>query len=381
MKTEKLYYADAYIKEFDATVLSCTECEGGFDIILDKSAFFPEEGGQYSDRGYIADAYVYDVRERDKVIHHYAKSAVNVNETLHCKLDFEERFDKMQQHTAEHIISGILHSMYGIENTGFHLGAELVTLDTSRPVSAQELALVEERVNEAIQKNVGIRAYFPAESELSVIEYRSKLELTEDVRIVEIEGYDRCACCAPHVNYSGEIGQLIFVDSVKHKGGSRITMLAGMRAYKYVRNILSEASSVSVRLSAPKTMIASEVDKLLSSKSALEYKINGLANSLAELYAASVTETDGNYVFCSELLDFDALRNFMNIARRKIGGIFVGLVGEENNYRYILMSDSESFKSIVSDANAALSGRGGGRAPMASGSFAATLQAIRDHFA
>lgn len=380
MKTEKLYYADAYIKEFDALVISCTECDSGYDIVLDKTAFFPEEGGQYSDKGYIGESYVFDVREKEKVIHHYSKHAVSVNKTLHCKLDFEERFDKMQQHTAEHIISGVLHSLYGIDNTGFHLGAEIVTLDTSRVVTWDELTLVERLVNEAIQKNVKISASFPSEEELSALEYRSKLELTEDVRIVEIEGYDRCACCAPHVNYSGEIGQLVFVESVKHKGGSRITMLAGMRAYAYVKKVLTEAASVSVKLSAPKTMISSEVDKLLDSKSALEYEIKGLANAMAQLYADSIPQTEGNYVFYSEMLDFDALRTLMNISREKIGGAFIGLVGRENNYRYVIMADGDDFQQLVKNANSALSGRGGGRAPMASGSFCASLEQIKEYF-
>ena len=380
MKTEKLYYADAYIKEFDATVISCTECESGYDIVLDKTAFFPEEGGQYSDTGYIEDAYIFDVQENEKIIHHFSKNAVNVNNTVHCRLNFEERFDKMQQHTAEHIISGILHSLYGMENTGFHLGAELVTLDTSRPITKDELEWVERLVNEAIQKNVKIKASFPSPDELSRLEYRSKLALTEDVRIVEIEGYDRCACCAPHVSFSGEIGQLVFVESVKHKGGSRITMLAGMRAYDYLRRIHSEASAVSVKLSAPKAAISSEVDKLLESKAALEYKINGLANALAELYAESIPKTEGNYVFYSDMLDFDALRSLMNISHDKIGGVFVGLAGNESGYRYIIMTESADFQAIVKNANAALFGRGGGRAPMASGSFSASLEDIRKYF-
>ena len=380
MKTEKLYYNDAYIKEFDAMVLSCTEYEKGYDVVLDKTAFFPEEGGQYSDRGYIDSSYVFDVRKKEKVIHHYSKTPVNVNKTVRCKLDFEERFDKMQQHTAEHIISGILHSLYGIENTGFHLGAELVTLDTSRQVTQEELDVAERLVNEAIQKNVKVTASFPNGEELLRLQYRSKLELTEDVRIVEIEGYDRCACCAPHVNFSGEIGQLIFVESVKHKGGSRITMLAGMRAYNYVKKILSEATEVSVKLSAPRTAIASEVDKLLENKSALEYEIKRLGCALAELYAGSIPKTDGNYVFYSEILDFDALRTLMNICAEKVGGTLVGLVGSENNYRYVLMSRSEDFQSVVKSANSALCGRGGGRAPMASGSFSASLEDIKAYF-
>ena len=380
MKTEKLYYSDAYIKEFEASVLYVNAIGEYYDVVLDKTAFFPEEGGQYSDTGYIGGAEVFDVKEIDGVIHHYTKSALNVNNCVHCAINFNERFDKMQQHTAEHIISGIFHSLYGVENTGFHLGAELVTLDTSRPITKNELFYVEKLVNEAIQKNVKVTAYFPSADELSSIEYRSKLDLKENVRIVNIEGYDCCACCAPHVAFSGEIGLLKFVSSVKHKGGSRITMLAGMRAYDYVAKLFEEASGVSVLLSAPVTDISKETEKLLSSKEQLAFKLSSLAKDMANLIAESIEPIDKNLVLYYPALDFDALKVLMNLVKEKVEGTLVGLVGEEGSYRYIIMSDSSDFQEIVKNANSALLGRGGGRAPMASGSFGATLAEIKNHF-
>ncbi|MBQ3016561.1 MAG: hypothetical protein IJD79_07260 [Clostridia bacterium] len=378
--TEKLYYIDAYIKEFDATVVSVEQNEKGYDIVLDKTAFFPEGGGQYSDKGFIDDAEIYDVQETDGIMHHYSKTPINVNKCVHCVIDFDERFDKMQQHTAEHIISGLFHSIYGVENTGFHLGAETVTLDTSRPVTKEELATVERLVNIAIQKNVKVSASFPSQDVLHTLDYRSKLDLKENVRIVDIEGYDSCACCAPHVNTTGEIGLLKFVCAVKHKGGSRITMLAGMRAYDYVNTISCEASAISVMLSAPADEISTEVQKLLNSRDELSYKLSSVGKEMAELIAGSIAPTDKNTVLHYSALDYDALRCLMNLVKEKVGGILVGIVGDEGNYRYILMSERADFADIVKSANSALSGRGGGRAPMASGTFSATEQEIKKYF-
>ncbi len=380
MKTEKLYYTDSYIKEFDAKVLFVSECDKGYDIVLDKTAFFPEEGGQYSDTGYIDSAKIFDVKEKDGIIHHYAKTSIDVNKSVHCKIDFEERFDKMQQHTAEHIISGIFHSLYGVENTGFHLGAEIVTLDTSRPVTKEELITVERLVNEAIQKNVTVSASFPTAEELAAIEYRSKLELTENVRIVNIYGYDLCACCAPHVKSTGEIGLLKIVSMVKHKGGSRITMLAGMRAYDYLLKISNEASAVSVMLSAPVDEISVEVGRLLASRDELSFKISAMGKDMAELISGEIENTDENLLLYYPMLDFDALKVLMNSVKEKVKGILVGITGTEGSYRYIIMSDSDSFSDIVKKANAVLSGRGGGRPPMASGTFSASYEEIKRFF-
>lgn len=379
-KTEKLYYKDAYVKEFDAVALSCDACECGFDIVLDKTALFPEEGGQYSDKGYIGSAFVFDVREKGGVIHHYSKEAINVNKTVHCKLNFEERFDKMQQHTAEHMISGFLHKLYGIENTGFHLGAVDVTLDTSAPVSREQMAEVEALVNLAVTRNLKIETSFPSPDELPRLKYRSKLDLTENVRIVDIGDVDSCACCAPHVAYTGEVGFIKLVDAVKRKEGSRIRMLAGKRAYDYIAKIALEASAVSVMLSAPVTEISGEVEKLLSAKCELDSKISAMGREMAEAFAASFAGTDKNAVFCYPTFDTEAMRVFVNKCSEKVGGALVCLSGEEGDYKYILYTDSPDFQNIVKNANAALSGRGGGKAPMASGSFKATLLEIKKYF-
>lgn len=379
-KTEKLYYLDAYIKEFEAEVLSCEECDIGFDTVLDKTAFFPEEGGQYSDKGYIDGVYVFDVQEKDGIIHHYSKEPINVNKSVQCSINFEERFDKMQQHTAEHMISGFFHKLYGIENTGFHLGAVDVTLDTSKPVTKEQLSEVERLVNIAVFKNIKIETSFPKSQELKNLDYRSKLDLTENVRIVDIGDVDSCACCAPHVAYTGEVGMVKFVDAIKRKEGSRIRMLAGLRAYDYVAKITSEASAVSVMLSAPVTEISGEVENLLASKKALESEKASMGREMAEAFAASFSGTDGNAVFYYPMLDTEAMRTFVNKCAPKVKGVLVALSGEEGNYKYVIYSESSDFGNIVKEANASLLGRGGGKSPMASGTYKASLLEIKSFF-
>ncbi len=380
MKTEKLYYKDSYIKEFDALVLSCDKSDKGYDVVLDKTAFFPEAGGQTSDKGYINDARVFDAREINGVIHHYTESAVNVNESVQCVLDFEERHSKMRSHTAEHIVSGLFHSLYGIENTGFHLGSLDVTFDTSEVVTREMLKKVERLANEAVCKNAPVTAYMPTESELSSLEYRSKLDLKEDVRIVHIEGYDDCACCAPHVAYTGEIGMIKFLDAVKHKSGSRIRMLAGMDAYDHLVTVTEQAQRISVLLCAPTTEIADEVDRLHSAKCELDRRQSELGRELAAAKAEALSPTAGNAVLISPIAESDALRALVNTAAPKVGGITLALFGEECDYRYVLYTESPDFSSIVKNANAALGGKGGGRAPMAQGSYRATIEEIKKYF-
>lgn len=380
MKTEKLYYADSYIKEFDACVISCVKAENGYDIVLDSTAFFPEEGGQTADRGYIGDSEVFDVREYGDKIHHFATSPAPENTHVKCVLFFEERFEKMQCHTAEHIICGIFHSLYGIENTGFHLGHEDVTFDTSAVITKEQLLTVERLANEAVFRNLKVETLFPTPEELPDMEYRAKLDLTENVRIVVIGDVDSCACCAPHVSYTGEIGLIKLIDCVKHKGGSRIRMLAGKRAYNYISKLAEENSAVSVMLSAPVTEISTEVKKLLDGKSALELRIKNMGNTMAQLLANNVAPTEKNAVYYLPKLDAEALRTFANVAGERVKGALVALTDGEGDFKYVIHYDSPKLSSLVKSANSALIGKGGGRQPMAEGGFRESLEKIKSFF-
>ena len=191
--TEKLYDNDAYLTEFTAQVISCTPCENGYKVILDKTAFFPEEGGQYSDKGFIDDSAVFDVQLENGELLHYCSEAVSGS--VIGKIDFQRRFRNMQSHTGEHIISGLIHSLFGGENVGFHLGQEEVTCDYDIELDSQQLALIELEANKAIYRNLAVKGYYPQAEKLKEIPYRSKKEIEEAVRIVEIEDIDCCACC------------------------------------------------------------------------------------------------------------------------------------------------------------------------------------------
>ena len=378
--TEKLYYKDAYIKEFSATVISSAESDGGYLLVLDKTAFFPEEGGQYSDTGIIDGVKVCDVREIDGVIYHKMNAPVEVGKTVECRLDFDERFEKMQCHTAEHILSGVFHNLYGVDNVGFHLGKEDVTMDISRPLSWDEIMRVEEIANRAVFDNVEVVSLFPTSDELKEMEYRSKLDLTENVRIVNIIGYDSCACCAPHVKYTGEIGFIKILDAVKMRGGMRMNITAGRRAYYTVKSAFENLGSISRSLSVPKLECADGVERLL--KTAEEYKseIKDLRIKSVVGEAEKIAYTGGNLVHFFRDADFDALRAALNLLAEKADGTVVLLSGGEGGYKYVILKRGADMRSEIKAINAALLGRGGGNSDFAQGTFSASLEDIRAYF-
>ena len=382
MKTEKLYYESAYINDFYATVLSCESCEGGFSVILDRTAFFPEEGGQSADGGKLGGLDVLGVTESHGIISHILPAPLAVGSEVYGVLNFDERLEKMRIHTAEHILSGIIHALYGADSTGFPRGHDEVTFDTSRVMEWDELCEVERLANVAVMANMAVTVSYPAPEELPNLEYRSKLDITEDVRIVKIGNVDSCACCAPHVNTTGEIGLIKIVSAVKHRGGSRITMLAGERAYNYVCRVINEASRAAVMLSSPETDFATELEARLRKHEAATYELTGARSELAEALAAAQESTEGNALILANKLDEEGRRKLVNIAKDKVLGTLVVLSGSDGAYRYVLHSGAAGgeFSALVKAANEALSGKGGGRPPMAQGTYLATLGEIKAYF-
>ena len=378
--TEKLYYRDAYIKEFDATVADSFTDGDKFVIVLDSTAFFPEEGGQSSDTGFIGDARVYDVREKNGIIFHYADKLLDIGATYSCKIDFEDRFEKMQCHTAEHIISGAIKRLYGFDNVGFHLGATEVTMDINGVLSREELDAVELIANRAVFDNTPIRAYFPRGDELSTLSYRSKLDLVENVRIVEVEGYDLCACCAPHVARTGEIGLIKILNFEKHRGGLRINIAAGYRALRDYREKYENVLKISAIFSEPQSTVASAAESFSASYEELKAKLKMAGISNARLEARLIESTDSSLVCHYPNMSMDELREFVNCAKDKVGGILVALTGAEGNYKYIMTSSQLDLSLIFKRINSDLSGRGGGRDNMIQGSFATDLEYISRYF-
>ena len=378
MKTEKLYYKDAYIAEFSANVISCERAGDFYDAVLDKTAFFPEEGGQYSDRGTLGGANVLNVLEKDGIIHHYVDSLISGE--VSGVISFDERYEKMQCHSGEHILSGLIHSLYGLDNVGFHLGAEEVTMDINSPLSEEELNRVEELANEIIYKNVDITTEFPTPDKLHTMQYRAKLDLTEDVRIVRIGEYDSCACCAPHVKSTGEIGIIKILGFTKLRGGIRIYITAGRRAMKTYREYYNSVRAVSALLSIPKSQIAEGVEKLLSDFAEIKSEFASYRLLKIENDARKIERTDGNLVVCLPDATSEELIAFSNIALDRIEGMLVLLSGKDGDYKYVISSKNQDLRLTVKEINKSLLGRGGGRPNMVQGSFACGIEDIRNYF-
>jgi len=377
--TTKLYYIDAYIKEFDADVLSVTKTESGFDVVLDRTAFFPEEGGQSSDNGYISGERVLSVYEKDGIVHHLLSEAPK-SKSVHCEIDFDERFEKMQCHSAEHILCGIIHRLFGLENVGFHLGDDEVLFDISAPLTREELDRVEELANEAVFANLEVVSLFPSPDELPSLEYRSKLELTENVRIVKIGDIDSCACCAPHVSRTGEIGLIKILDFMKHRGGLRIWMSAGRRALRDYRNKYENIKKISASLSVPQSDTASALDAYMQDVKAVKYELKCAREDLAVTRAESVLMTEGNSIHFLPGYSMDDLRIFANVAKSRVGGMLVALTGEEGNYKYIIASERVNLSAEMKNIKSALAGSGGGKSAMVQGSFLEPLDKIKEYF-
>lgn len=377
--TEKLYYQDAYISSFAANVVLVTPCDIGYDVVLDKTAFFPEEGGQSADTGKIGDAKVIHVYERDGVVHHITDKAPSIGEK-HCVINFDDRFVKMQCHTAEHILCGIIHRLFGLDNVGFHLGEDEVVFDVSGVLDREQLDRVETLANEAVFANWPIETIFPTADELSNINYRAKLDITEGVRLVKIGNVDTCACCAPHVSNTGEIGLIKILDFMKHRGGTRIWMVAGRRALMDYRARYENIKAISGMLSTPQLETADTLKSYMAENDGIRAALKQARLRIAELEAEKIEPTDGSAVFYLPDFSIPELIAFSNVANKRIGNLTVALSGTDGDYKYVISSNTSDLRRMAKEINTALGGRGGGRAEMIQGSFSATLDEIKSYF-
>ena len=372
--TEKLYYKDAYIKEFEATVLSCEKEKDLYKIVLDKTAFFPEGGGQTSDVGKISDAVVTDVQEQDDIIYHYANK--EVQGVVSCTLDFEKRFDKMQNHSGEHLVSGLSHKLFGTENVGFHLADDVVTLDTNIPLTGEQIVQLELEANKAIYANVEIKCFFPSAEELETLVYRSKLDLKENVRIVDITGIDACACCAPHVKQTGEIGIIKVIDSMNWKGGTRLTILCGERALSHYKKTYETVKAISNLFSAKQDTLFEFVSKYAEETEKLKNELAGADIERAKLIASLTPETDQSIVIKDDCLKNDGMRELVNLLKDKTEKCVCVLSGVDGAYRYILGAKEMPLRTLIKDLNQKLNGKGGGNDQMVQGTFNAPFNEI-----
>lgn len=381
--TEKLYDKDAYTTRFSARVLSCDAVEGGYATVLTATAFFPEEGGQTCDTGTLGGIPVLHVAlGKDGVIVHTLKEPLAVGTEVEGELDFAPRYRKMQHHTGEHIVSGLAHRLYGAENVGFHLGECDVTMDLSIELDRYALDRIEDLANEAIHKNVAVTARYPSPEELKTLTYRAKLDLTENVRIVTVEGYDDCACCAPHVARTGEIGQIKILDAMRYKGGVRLHLACGMDALRDHRERYAQTLRISNLLSAKQAEIVDAVEQLKEALAEEKRRVNALRVRILNEQIASLPEhADGDLLVFSSVLEARELRELVNAGVPRCSGIFAAFAGDdESGYNYVMGSTSVDLRARSKELNAALSGRGGGSPTMIQGSCKAPRRVIEEYF-
>lgn len=372
--TEKLFYQDSHRSTFTAIVQEVRPSGNGYEIILDRTAFFPEGGGQSSDTGSLGGVSVSDVQEIDgKIIHYTDGPLVEGTEVEGC-IDWTERFSKMQQHTGEHIVSGLIHKIYGYHNVGFHLGTDSVTLDFNGVVPKEKLHEIEQLANEAVAKNLPVQVLYPTDEELSKISYRSKIEIEGQVRIVVIDGYDVCACCAPHVKQTGEIGLIKLVGMQNYKGGVRISMLCGFRALEDYYQKEKNNREIAVMLSAKEYETAVEVERLQEELAMKKAKIAELERKFLEQKVETL-DISSAIVCLFEETDPVMTRELVNLLLKKgakMAAVFSG--NEREGYRYVLGSRSLDVRKNGKLLNEAFHGRGGGKPEMVQG----TVQGKRE---
>lgn len=370
--TQKLYYENQYIKDFAAKVISCEKGEKGYQIILDKTAFYPEGGGQPGDRGFIGGVEVIDTVESGENVVHICSSQVSGE--VECSVDFERRFSFMQQHTGEHIFMGFIHKMCGVDNVGFHMGESGVTVDLNGAVTAQQLEEAEKLTNEAVFKNLPVKAVYPAENELEKYDYRSKKELSGQVRLIDIEGVDLCACCGTHVAFTGEVGIVKIISFMNYKQGIRLTLQIGKKAFEDYCEKNKSVHEISALLKAKTEEITQAVERVQAQLYEARSKYFQLKKELFELRAK---EYEGNS--CCVFDDggnADDARVFSDLLAEKTGIAAVFSGDDENGYKYAVTSRKSDVRAIGKELNSACNGRGGGKPEMIQGSVAATREEI-----
>lgn len=379
--TEKLYESDAYCQSFDATVQACRPHGDGYALILDRTAFFPEGGGQRGDEGYIGELAVKDTREEEGEILHLVDTPCEVGAHLTCRLDFAGRFDRMQNHSGEHIVSGLAHRLHGLENVGFHLGDKETTLDLSGVLDRRQLDEIEDMANEAIFRNLPILCEYPGKEELAAMPYRAKKELSGAVRIVTIPGYDCCACCAPHVARTGEIGQIKLLDMMHYKGGVRIWLAAGRRALLSHREKYSEIATISHTLSTPQEACAAGVERSLAELAEKKEAITALSHALVEArLACLMPNAAGHILYFMPEKDEWMARKLALGGQSKAGGLCAVFFPAEAGYRFVIAAGHGGLREKAATIRTALSARGGGSDELMQGSCTADHATITAFF-
>ena len=378
--TQKLYETDAYVQEFTATVLSCAPAQGGYAVVLDKTAFFPEGGGQPCDLGTLGAAHVTDVHTDGTTITHTTDASLEPGAQVTGRIDWPRRLDAMQQHTGEHILSGALHRLFGAENVGFHIGSPYVRMDTSIPLTAAQLAQAEAEANAAVRADTPVHCYIPDAAILAATEYRSKKELEGPVRLVEAGG-DCCACCGTHLARTGEVGLIKIISAQHYKTGIRLAVACGQRAYDAVAAICADAEAAGRLLSAPAGSLTPAVENRQNGETALKQRIAALQNALADAYVKAAVPGQPA-VLWAEGADGDGLRRIAMAVCADTNQVACALAPGGQGTSYALAApEGIDARALGKALNEAFAGRGGGKPAFCQGSLAQpclTPEAVRE---
>jgi len=381
MNTRKLYYEDPQIREFTARVTACEQTETGCFIVLDATAFYPEGGGQACDLGTLGDANVLDVQEKGETVVHLCDKPLEVGTKVTGKIDWDRRLDLMQQHTGEHIVSGIIHEMFGCHNVGFHVGGDVITIDFDYPISAESLPLIEQRANGAIYADLPVKCWYPSQQELPRVDYRSKKEIPWPVRIVDVPGFDKCACCGVHVTTTGQIGVIKLLSLVKFHQGVRIEMVCGGRAFDFLSRVYEQNKLVSQAFSAKILETGAAAQKINETLAAEKFRASGLERQLYGHIAGSFADS-GDVLYFSDGFSAAAVRELADKISDVCSGTAAVFSGnDESGYSVCLVNKSADISALGKEMNAALNGRGGGKPNFFQGSVQATRQQIECFFA
>lgn len=377
-RMEKLYYQFPYVKEFEAEVLSCTEGKKGYEVVLDRTAFYPEGGGQPSDTGMLGGVRVTAVYERGEDIIHCLERPLVTGTKVMGILDWETHYINTQQHSGEHIVSGLIHAQYGYDNVGFHMGREEMTIDLNGTLTWEQLMEIEKQANAVVYANVPIEITYPSAEELERLEYRSKKELSGLVRIVTIPGADCCACCGTHVERTGEIGAIKFLSMMNYKGGVRISMLCGIKAMEDYRRKTDQMLALSALLSAKPEAVLSAVERLKKEAAEKESELICLRKEWMEWKAALYPQTDSLLTVFEAGLEPVTVRQYCNLLMESKKGSVVCVCSgsDESGYSFCIGSPAVKLRESVKRLNAKLNGRGGGSDQMVQGTFYAAESQI-----
>ena len=377
--SEKLYYSDPFLQEFTATVLSCEQDKAGWKVVLDRTAFYPEGGGQPADTGILGDAKVIDVREKEGVIVHTCDKALNVGDTATGRIDWARRFDHMQQHSGEHIVSGIICARYGCDNVGFHLGKDMVTIDFNHDISPDDLPAIEAQANAFIWSDTPIDIRFLEGDALRQAEYRSKKFIPGLVRLVAFPGADCCACCGTHVLRAGQVGLVKLLSCQKFREGVRMELLCGKRAFDYLSGTWEQNLAVSRALSAKPLQTHTAVERLKGELESVKLRAATLETADFARKGAEYAGK-GDVVLFEGDMSADSVRRLCDAVLDTCGGRCAVFAGEDGNFKYAVGIRDGDIRPLVKELNGALNGRGGGKPNFAQGSVAAKEADIQAFF-